>query len=185
MRARDKKRWAEKTPDHLKHVALIRAHFPTSPIIRIYRDPRDVALSIRKVPWGAQSLLEALLFWQSWDQASFKFFSTDPLAYSLRYEDLLGSPEKTVRALCSFIDEPYEPEMLDTSAAGRLVNTRNSPWKAKASQPIDASRIGVWQRELTQDEIGLAEAVVGDRLDAYGYPREIKFHTYSEIFPSI
>ncbi|MFO7537303.1 MAG: sulfotransferase, partial [Chloroflexota bacterium] len=57
-----KQRWVEKTPDHIEYLPLIRTHFPDSPIIYIVRDPRDVALSLMKVPWGATSLLEGLFY---------------------------------------------------------------------------------------------------------------------------
>jgi hypothetical protein len=48
-----KVRWVEKTPGHLKRFRLIREHFPDSPVICIFRDPRDVALSLVRAPWGA------------------------------------------------------------------------------------------------------------------------------------
>ncbi len=184
MACMGKQRWAEKTPDHLAYVALIRHYFPDAPIIRIIRDPRDMALSLTRVPWGADSFFEALLFWLRADQISQDFFRTDEKSYTLRFEDLLAAPRETVEQLCQFIGETFEEEMLDTSQTGKQVNSRGVPWKAKVSQPFDASRIGVWRQEIDKADNQLAEAVLGDRLAEYGYPQEETFTRLGELFPA-
>jgi hypothetical protein len=43
--------FGEKTPEHTGHLARIRRLFPDSKIIILYRDGRDVALSLSKTPW--------------------------------------------------------------------------------------------------------------------------------------
>lgn len=178
-----KQRWVEKTPDHLEYVNLIRQHFPDSPIIRIVRDPRDVALSLRNVPWGAKTLPEALLFWKRLDENSATFFDSDGLGYTLRFEDLLSSPDETLKKLCDFIGEPFEEQMLDTSQSGKAVNSRKAAWKDKASQPIDRSRIAIWQGALSAKENQLAEALAGDCLERYRYPRLVQFGQLGELYP--
>jgi hypothetical protein len=183
MRTMAKVRWVEKTPDHIKHVDLIRKYFPESPIIRIQRDPRDVAVSLTKVPWGAPSFPRALLFWKKFVEASEKFFCTDRNSYTLRYEDLISSPVKELQRLCQFIGEDFEETMLDTSFTGKQVNTQNVPWKEKASQPIDVSRISIWRNVLTNQENQFAEAFIGDHLEKYGYPRQESFRQLGEIYP--
>jgi len=179
-----KKRWIEKTPDHLTHLGLIRQQFPQSPIIRIIRDPRDVALSLTRVPWGANSFFNALLFWQRADQASQDFFKTDDRSYTLRFEDLLSNPRDTLSRLCQFIGEKFEEAMLDTSQTGKLVNSQRVAWKTKASQPMDRSRIAGWRQEIDNASNQLAEAFLGDRLAEYGYSQEEKFPSFGELFPS-
>jgi hypothetical protein len=185
MIAESRRRWAEKTPDHLEYVGIIRNHFPTSPIIRIVRDPRDVALSLSKVSWGTNSLAEGLLHWKRLDEASQEFFRDDVLSYSLRFEDLIAAPQLVLGALCKFLGEEFEEGMLDTSRTGKKINTRNVPWKDKASQPVDASRLQIWRNELETREKLLAEAILGDRLDAYHYQRESNFDHLAEIYPGL
>ena len=89
MKKVGKKRWVEKTPDHILYLEMIRQYFPSSPIIRIVRDPRAVASSLTKVPWGAESFLHALISWKNIDLASNDFFLSDILSYTLYFEDLL------------------------------------------------------------------------------------------------
>lgn len=165
-----KKRWVEKTPDHIEHVNTIRQLFPKSPIIRIIRDPRDVALSLLKVPWGTQSFLEGLIYWRHIDEESMRFFADDLVSYTVRFEDLIAEPRIELKKLCEFIGESFEENTLDTSVTGKLINSRDVPWKEKTSQPIDISRISVWRSELSEEDNRLAEAFIGDRLAAYGYP---------------
>lgn len=184
MTSRGKSRWVEKTPDHIAYLESVRRNHPRSPIIQIVRDPRDVALSLTKVPWGARSFLEGLTFWRRLDAAGEEFFSSDPLSYLLRYEDLISHPREELQRLCRFLDEQFEENMLDTSSTGRQLNTMNVPWKDKASQPLDTSRIAVWHSDLTSRQNQLAEAIVGDRLLHYGYPREENFARLGQLFPA-
>jgi hypothetical protein len=179
-----KNRWVEKSPDHISQVYAIREHFPHSPIVRILRDPRDVAISLNKMSWGVETFLEGLLYWRHLDEASEKFFAADICCITLRYEDLLSYPREELQKLCRFIGEDFEEGMLDTSSTGKQLNSQNVPWKAKASQPIDTSKIATWRNTLTRGENQLAEAVLGDLLEVYGYPRESEFVRFGEIYPS-
>jgi hypothetical protein len=183
MQQMGKKRWAEKTPDHIEYLQLIRTFFPQAQIIRILRDPRDVILSLSKVSWGVASLLEGAIFWKRQDDLSRNFFEIDPHSYSLRFEDLILSPKIELEKLCQFLGEAFEPAMLDTSQTGKQLNSRNVAWKSKSSQPIDRSRIEVWRSELTDAQNKMIESLLGDRLTAYGYPLENTFPRLGEVFP--
>jgi len=179
-----KRRWIEKTPDHIQYLILIRTYFPDSPIIAIIRDPRDVALSLTKVPWSAKTFLEALMYWKRLDQDSQEFFSNDGICYTLRFEDLISAPQAVLQKLCQFIGEEYDKEMQNTSLTGAQINTRSVPWKDKARQSIDKSRIYRWRNILTEQERLQAEALVGDRLGAYNYSREEINLQLGEVIPN-
>jgi Sulfotransferase family len=170
MERNGKQRWVEKTPDHLPYVSRIRRWYPDSPIIRIIRDPRDVAHSLRRVAWGAKSLLSALALWRVYDDRSARFFEVDSGCHTLRFEDLVSEPERTLRALCKAIDEPFDPAMLDTSTSARLVNAADEAWKEKVGAGVDVSRAAAWRKSLSEDEIRMCEACLGDRFITYGYP---------------
>ncbi|MEW6179834.1 MAG: sulfotransferase [Chloroflexota bacterium] len=178
MQRQGKSRWVEKTPDHLLYLEIIRTTFPNSPIIRILRDPRDVALSLLKVPWGAKTFFEAIEYWKFMDEKSREFFEKDENSYTLRYEDLIDNPERELRKLCTFIGEDFEYAMLDTSSTGKQVNSQNVPWKKKVEQPIDKNRAGGWKHELSRELNQYTEAMIGDRLLCYGYPLLENFPHY-------
>jgi hypothetical protein len=179
-----KSRWVEKTPDHIEYLDTIRHHFPDAFIVRIVRDPRDIALSLLKVPWGVKSLLEGLTYWKRLDDTSRHFFQKDNRSHTLRFEDLIQNPETELRKLCEVIDEPFDNQMLDTSLTGKQLNSRNVPWKNKASQPVDRDRLFVWQKELSQQENLLAESFIGNLLEEYHYQRVENLPHYLSYFPS-
>jgi hypothetical protein len=74
--------------------------------------------------------------------------------------------------------------MLDTSRTSSQVNSRNVPWKQKVSGPFDPSRTEVWRRELEGPDNQLAEAFLGDRMAAYGYPVLGTYPHWGELFPA-
>jgi hypothetical protein len=181
MRQHGKQRWIEKTPTHLIRTRTIRRHYPDAPIVRILRDPRDVALSMLKVPWGPRSYAAAILEWQFFDERSAPFFEADSNTMTLRFEDLLQDPEGQLRRLCHFLGEEFEPGMMNTSESIMHVNRSREPWKQKVGEPLDADRLGVWRRETTPEHQAQAEAIVGDRLRAYGYPTSCEFGQYVRV----
>ena len=145
MKRHGKQRWVEKTPIHLRCLAEIRRCYPNAPVIRIIRDPRDVALSALKVPWATATFPVAIVNWQYLDESGASFFQTDRNSISLRYEDLLTSPKEQLTRLCHFIGEDFEPGMLDTSRSVAHVSYPVETWKRKAGEQLDTSRIGVWR----------------------------------------
>jgi hypothetical protein len=181
MTRHGKQRWVEKTPTHLIYTREIRRCYPDAPIIRIIRDPRDVALSLLNVPWGPSTFAAACLHWQFFDERSARFFETDRNTRTVRFEDLVQHPEEELRKLCDFIGEEFEPGMMDTSESVTHVNPTRITWKQKAGQQLDPSRIGVWQRETTVEQQSQAEALIGDRLRYYGYATIFKFIRYINI----
>jgi len=185
MNNQGKFRWAEKTPDHLRYVYQIRKYFPNSPILRIVRDPRDVALSLVKVSWGPDSFLEALIIYRWYDDLSSDFFLNDNLSYTLRYEDLVLNPERELKKICEFIGENFESNMLDTSKSSTNVNSRKVPWKQLASQPPNKSRVFSWKNQLLHSKIMLSESILGDRIKAYGYSQYGVFPKFALIYPNL
>lgn len=164
-----KARWMEKSPVHLLYVRQIRWWFPLAPIVRIVRDPRDVALSLTRVPWGPGDLIGGLLYWRRFHERSRSFFESDPISFTVRYEDLVERPKETLRQVCSFLGEEPEPGMLAGSRpTGGLVRESES-WKGNVGCAVDPSRSGGW-RELPATERELADAVAGDLLRELDYP---------------
>lgn len=184
MRRQGKRRWVEKSPEHLRYVDSIRKYFPQSPIIRILRDPRDVALSLVKTPWGPSAFLDALMLWRRYDDQSARFFQRDENCYTIRYENLLQSPEAELKKLCAFIDEEYEHGMLDTSSSATNVVTQKDAWHRIVHKSVDITRIQVWKRDLTKEQNRVAEALVGDRLLAYEYECDEVFDRTASVYPS-
>jgi hypothetical protein len=166
--ANGKTRWVEKTPRHLADVALIRRLWPDAPIVRVVRDPRDVALSLSRVPFGSPSVLVNLCQATSLDREAAAFFARDSGSTTVRFEDLLEDPERELRRLCELIGETYNAAMLQRQSAEGL-SAEHEWWKRGASEPIDPSRAGRWRTELPSDLQRFAAVHCHQLLRDYGY----------------
>lgn len=169
LAALGKVRWIEKSPVHALHLETLRRWFPAAPVVRIVRDPRDVALSVAGVPWGPGDYPGALLYWRRFDERSAPFFATDRRVLSVRYEDLLQAPDAVLADLCHGIGEIFERDMLNPGSGARALRRPHETWKSRVEGILDPGRAGRWRSVLGEDDVRLAHQLVGDRLAAHGY----------------
>jgi hypothetical protein len=131
--------------------------FPDLRVIHIVRDPRDVALSSIGMGW-AGNVFHGLDHWlkteDGWSNALPRMAHNPVL--EIRYEDLVQRPADMLTRVCGFLDVPFVPEML-------TYDTRTT-----YSKP-DARKIERWRGKLSQRDLGLLEARLGDRLQSRGY----------------
>jgi len=164
-----KARWMEKTPRHLLMTDTLRELWPEARIVRIVRDPRDVALSLSQVPFGKPSVVGNLARVDQDDRVSRERIATDPLAMTLRYEDLVTEPERELRRVCEFMGEAFEPAMLDSSASAAKVAAEHEWWKESVSGPLRTSSVGRWRDEMSADARRFAALHLAGYLREHGY----------------
>jgi hypothetical protein len=169
-RAAGKARWVEKTPNHLLYLPVIREHYPDAFIVRVVRDPRDVATSLTRVPFGSPSKLANLYLWLERDARSWPFFETDRRCLTLRYEDLLADPAVSLERVCQWIGEPFEAAMLEPSRASAQMMANEEWWKRQVLAPLDRSRTAEWRHTFSESELRVADLVCREALERYGYP---------------
>jgi hypothetical protein len=167
--AAGKARWLEKTPRHLLMTDTLRSYWPDAPIVRIVRDPRDVALSLARMPFAKDSVVGNLVRVDADDRASHERIEADPRAMTLRYEDLVTEPERELRRICAFVGEDYEPGMLDARGSAGNVAAEHEWWKAPVSGPLTTASVGRWQREMSADARRFAALHLAGFLRRYGY----------------
>lgn len=165
-----KPRWAEKTPGHLKRFARIRKYFPDSPVICLFRDPRDVARSLMKVPWSESTFYSGLLVWKSYCEYYKSFIMCDKRAMLLRFEDLVQDQLASIQRICAFVGENFEPGMLHTGISAADVGSSLEPYKSNVAKPVDPGRAYAWREDLDECERMLADSVLGSDLLWLGYP---------------
>lgn len=178
-----KPRWAEKTPNHLLHLSLIRELYPASPIIRIVRDPRDSSISIAKLPWASNSLVSNCYLWMDWFDKSREFFEKDKISLTIKYEDLVLSTSETVMNLCEFIGEEFDESMLSHHKDKKGVVSANEPWKDMVTKEVSNDRLQIWEKELPVDMRRASSLICYRAIDYFGYPKGIPPKGYIEIRP--
>jgi len=170
MLAQQKTRWAEKTPNHLLHLAAVRKLYPAAKIVRILRDPRDAAISMAaKLPWTSNSPVDCAYLINEWYYKSHPFFEQDHLSYTLKYEELVTRPEKCLQELCDFLQISFEAKMLNTQKAAQQTAPSHEIWKTQVGQKLDQSRCLAWQKQDCDRTIQAISMICQDMIQQFGY----------------
>ena len=114
MRRRGKARWAEKTPEYTLILDFIDELFPDARYIHVIRDGRDVVASFRE-RWGYLAAIRvARGVWVRHVRAARDFGRrvARERYTEIRYERLVAEPERVLRELFRFLDEPWDPVVL-------------------------------------------------------------------------
>jgi hypothetical protein len=166
----NKERFGDKTPGYIEIVPQLAALYPGAKFIHLIRDGRDVAISCIDLDW--ERYYDRARF--EWTLAMAKRHEYLRSSYAqqildVRYEDLVTDVEGTVRRICDFLGEAFEPTMLDWHDLISLVPARERHIHGKLSQPPSRDAISVWQRKLTALECFAMEACMYRDLEQLDY----------------
>jgi len=162
--------FGEKTPEHTSRLDLIREVFPDAKIVFIYRDGRDVALSLSQVPWMVPDPCVGICIWlyyygvmrQAWESEmkGVAFF---------RYEDLVSKPRETFQTLLEFVGADFDERVIQGFGNAAGIPVRELAWKRRALEPINSDRVGSWRMGLRADDLAVIERISGTVLSYLGY----------------
>lgn len=171
-----KPRWADKTPRYALSLDFIDRLFPSCQVVHVIRDGRDVVASHRD-RWGYLAALKAVRKWPRYVHTARSSGAgmTPDRYHEVRYEDLVNEPEKTLRELLAFLDEPWDPAVLSHDRQPhdvperyrRLASSRRRT--AGEARAIYRSRVGAHRRELDPLLRLLLRVVSGPTLRELGY----------------
>jgi protein-tyrosine sulfotransferase len=163
--------WAEKTPRNVGRFGFVRRRLPHAKLVHIIRDGRDVVCSLRRTPfarldhapWDSpDAARRCAVQWRTSVKAGLRFRG-DPAYYELRYEDLVGDPEPTLRALLDFLGVPWDHRLLESTSPD------SDDLNAAAAGAIFGSSIGRWRRDLSQSDQTALHLLIGPLLVELGY----------------
>lgn len=173
-----KPRWGDKTPRNVRHLGWIFDQFPDATFIHMVRDGRDVVCSLRthprfrvvddrRVPTGQRRpLAECVDRWLGDTGAALEWRS-DPRYLEVRYEQLIGDPEGTMRAVLRRLGEPWDAGVLTYYRIRR--DALAFPQNAEATRPITDARVGRWRNDLSDEDARYVESRIANRLREFGY----------------
>jgi hypothetical protein len=164
-----KSRFGDKTPIYFKIVAELATMYPGAKFIHLIRDGRDVAISWIDLNYDRyyQESFEWTMAMNSREKFIHGPHSRQIL--EVRYEDLITDVEKTVRQICSFLGEAFEPDMLKWAQLRDLVPERERHIHGKLGKPLSSHAIAVWQRKLSTLECFAMESCMWVDLQRLGY----------------
>jgi hypothetical protein len=113
-RSQGKTRWADKSPDYALMLDYVEALYPQCQVVHLVRDPNDVVQSWIRF-YGVRSVRRAAQSWVRYVRAAHDYARTHPAdrALEIRYEDVVGNPERSLQELFTWLGEPWTPEVLD------------------------------------------------------------------------
>jgi Sulfotransferase family len=173
-RAQGKERWGDKTPLYLRHLDELDAVWPDARFVVLVRDGRDVALSVMRVPFGANNVWAAARWWAEGIRIGQEAERRYPgRVLTVRYEELVTQPEPQTRRVCGFLGIPFAPDMLaiERTDATKILEDQTG-WFTEIWAGINASPVGKWRRQMTLEERRVFAAVAGRELEALGYEVE-------------
>lgn len=180
-RARGKSRWAEKTPDNALHVDFLATLFPEAKFIHLARDGVDTSASTsliakhrkgistwheNKLSFGEGAITNnnpftAMLRWSHWTRLIERSLrGREHLRIS--YERLITETEPTLRQICDFIGEPFDPAMM------RFGDARHDlpAWEwgtadVQLRPTVTSDSIGRGRRAFTPTQLEILSPLVG------------------------
>lgn len=179
MEVEAKARWGNNAPRDIFNVEDILAFYPQARFVVCVRDPRDFLLSYKgkwKVTGDEHTerlrklyhpVITSLLWKSSMRQlATLKAKVPAGNWIIVRYEDMVNTPEETVRRICGVLEEAFEAQMLE-------VEESNSS-TGQQQKGIFATSVQRWRTELSPAEIAVAQRLTRGEMQELGYqPVEI------------
>lgn len=138
----------DKMPMNFRFIGLISCLFPKAKIIHCIRDPRDTCLSIFKtyftgnLPY-AYDEGEIAAYYKIYEDLMAHWHEVLPdKIYDVRYEDLVGEPERHIREILGYCGLEWDDACLDFHKTERSVTTASA---MQVKQPLYKTALGYWQ----------------------------------------
>ena len=166
-----KPRWGDKTPHYVHHIDALLAVWPQARFVILVRDGRDVALSVRGLPFGPNNAWAAAQWWARGIRVGQRAQAEHPeQVMTVRYEDLVASPGEVVPEICAFVGLEFRPDMLAIDRADRSkIVADQKGWFPTLFDGIHTSASGRWRTEMPGRDQRLFASLAGAELAACGY----------------
>lgn len=164
-------RWAEKSPGNILAIDYLFRLFPRAQFIHVIRDPRDTYCSIRdrarrdRPDWEKFHPSRAARDWRAAILAGIPWRARPDRYLEVRYEELVREPESSLRRVMTFLNEAWDPRLLDPDAD----NSEARGDRQVRRGPIITTSIGRWRSELSGTEVKKIERVAGELMAELGY----------------
>jgi hypothetical protein len=170
-----KSSWGEKTPGHEAYLDQIFKDFPDAKVLFLVRDPRGMAASMKKVPWGNKSMIVLVKIWKK-SINSFKNHTKDPRIKQIRFEQLLTNTTEEIKSICDFLNIKFNKDMLNNRKLGtESVNEKSwtSDYEKQVNAKITQKSLSKWKNILHPYEIKYIEKHCFEEMNYLGYQTTI------------
>lgn len=172
--AHKKQRWGEKTPGNLFYADILLQMFPDAKFIHLIRDPRAGVSSMMKTTFFPKDIAFNAMSRRKFMRKGRAILEKSVPASQrllLRYEDIVTEPEVTIRAICNFVGEDFEPGMLSfyKDSSRYMKEEASSSFNKAATKPISAAMLDKWKKQLSPADVAMVEKICQDEMREFGY----------------
>jgi hypothetical protein len=167
-----KPRWGDQTGLIERYAGIVLSAYPTAKMLHMIRDPRDrYEASITRFPNGKLRVGGATARWLYSVDLGQRNQQRYPDRYMVvRYETLVCQPEKTLREVCTFLDEEFVPAMLTMEGApGYRDKGAHSSNGGSDQSPISTAYIGRYRQVMSRREIAFMQLYAGQEMAVQDY----------------
>jgi hypothetical protein len=178
-----KSRWGEQTGLIERYADIVFKAYPEGRMIHMLRDPRDrYAESLKMWPNGKGRAGGATARWLYTTGLAKRNLKKYPKQYKIvRFEDLVYKTESTLRDVCKFIGEEFNPEMLTMSGAPEHRAKLSREAENDALAPLlSQSHIGLYRANLPKSETAFMQSISKTSLHEFGYKAEPMYFSTRE-----
>lgn len=156
-------RWGDKTPFHVEFIEAAARVFPEALFVGTVRHPGAVANSVGRFGW---SWKKGVRHWCTANEWLLEGgIAVGDRLQLWRYEDLVNSTESVMKEVLDFVDEPWDPIVLEHHRH----QTGRAEGGTVAHDPVDASRISKWADAVSERDMDRLVAMAGPLAAFYGY----------------
>ncbi|MGP8216283.1 MAG: sulfotransferase family protein [Bacteroidia bacterium] len=177
--AKDVKMLIDKNPLYYYFLPETGRIFPGARYIHIVRDYRANIISHKRISWILNlNTYDMAYRWLKVNELIEEAKSKAPEQWiTLKYEALVTDTEKVMKQVCSFLNIPYEEEMIKSHNT-KIFQSFNQYHEEKGGmkfqenlfRPISTSFIDEWKEKMTGDDLAIAESIAGQFAEkTYGY----------------
>ena len=155
---------ADKNPHYSLWARELGGIFPKARFVHVVRNPFDNIASFQNVRFDISDTIGLALRWSAFNEAIFDA-ELGERCFELHYEDLVESPEDTIRNLCAFLGVGYSDGLLHNQISeGQL-----SPWHQNLSKPINTARVGYGLGQISSQQANYCNSIVAPVARRLGY----------------
>ncbi len=176
------RRWGDKTPYHIWHVAEMAQIFPDALFLCMVRHPGGTTASVQsRFDWQVPHAVNAWVRQNT--EIALRAVQLPGRFALLRYEDLVLDPETSLRELLEWMGEPWTPRLLEHHVVHGEREPRRVEGMTSATDPIDVERIAKWTSKLDAEARELLRTEAAPLARFYGYDVDDAMHL-SSLLPA-
>jgi hypothetical protein len=154
--------------------------YPEGKFIYLLRDYRDNYESVSRVDFELHSVSLVVYKWRYFYKKAMEASRKYPDSfYFIRYEDLAAEPQLHFKKLSDFLGIEFLPEVFEfykmkDKAKEKYPSDVLQKHHQSLFNPVNTSRIGRWEKSMTQRQVRIADHIAGKYADKAGYERRYK-----------